>query len=42
MAKKPANGKVAEAPLKQKRLPHPALGRGYGRRSERTEKESGQ
>ena len=35
------NGEVVEAPLKtKKRLPHPAAGRGYDRRSESTETEN--
>ena len=37
------NGEVVEAPLKtKKRLPHPASGKGYDRRSESAEKESGE
>ena len=39
------NGEVVEAPLtpeNKKRLPHPALGKGYGRRSNAAEKESRQ
>ena len=34
------NGEVVEPPENEKRLPHPAAGRGYDRRPESTEKES--